>query len=429
MVDMGGITRVICLPLRSLPDAMHAGTGFPASWDAAMSNGDFAMPNSAGGPTGDLRLIPDLDALVTLATAPGWAWAPADQYTQERTVHPACQRSYLRRIVEQLETAGLRAQIGFEFEWFTATEVDGATVVPLHDGPSFSANAWVRSLVLLDALTSALDAQGMPVERYHPEVSPGQIEVSLCPAEPMRAADWHVLFRMTVRAICERLGYRASFAPIAWEAGLGNGCHMHLSLRDAGGRNVFQGGQGPGGMTATAEGFTAGVLAELPALTGVACATPLSYRRLEPGKWAGACGAWGHENREVALRFVQGMVGLRDRKSNLELRAVDAGANPYLVIASVLAAGLAGVKREATLPPPLQADPRVLGEKELNELGASWLPQNLETAAASLRESEVLRSAMGDQLHDTVVGVRMAEAEADEGRPVGELISEQRWRF
>ena len=180
MVDMGGVTRVKCMPLGKLACAAGAGTGAPESWIAAQSNGEFALPESSGGSVGDMRLMPDLDAIGILAATPGWAWVPADQYTQEGRAHPACQRSFLKRMVERVADAGLDAAMAFEFEWFTARQ--SSPLEPYHDGPSFSANALARSLSLTEEVLSALDLQGMPVERFHPECSPGQFEVSLSPA-------------------------------------------------------------------------------------------------------------------------------------------------------------------------------------------------------------------------------------------------------
>lgn len=427
MVDLGGVTRVKCLPIERLPDAAREGTGAPESWVAALGNGDFALPDSVGGSVGDLRLIPDLEALHECAPTPLWAWVPADQYRQDGTVHPACPRSFLRRMVGYADSAGLEPLSGFEVEWFTASGDD--PVSPYHQGPSFSANALALARPLLEELLTALDRQGMPVERFHPECSPGQMEVSLSPAGPLRAADWNVLLRHTVRTVCAGLGLRASFSPKAWSEGLGNGCHLHLSLRDDQGRNIFSGDDGPGGMSATGAAFTAGVLGELAAITAVACPTTLSYQRLRPGRWVGCYQAWGQENRETALRLIQGMVGSRDRTANLEVRVGDAGGNPYLVLGAVLAAGLDGIARGLPLPEPLQVDPAAVGEKGLADRGITRLPHRLEDATDALEASSVLRAAMGDDLHSTLVAVRRAEAAADAGKPVDQLVTEQRWRY
>jgi len=427
MVDMGGVTRVKCMTAGKLAFAAGEGTGAPASWIAAQGNGEFALPESIGGSVGDLRLMPDLEALSESAASPGWAWVPVDQYTQEGEPHPACQRTFLKRMVERADSAGLTAAMAFEFEWFTASGSD--PIAPYHDGPSFSANALARSLPMVEELLSELERQGMPVERFHPECSPGQFEISLSPASPLQAADWNVLFRHTVRSVAARLGLRASFSPIAWHEGLGNGCHVHLSLFDGDGRNIFHGGEGPAGTSAAGAAFTAGVLAELPAITAVACPTPLSYQRLRPGRWVGCYRAWGHENRETALRLVQGMTGLRDRIANLEVRVGDAGGNPYLVLGAVLAAGLDGVARGLQLPTPLQDDPVALGDAGLARLGIERLPQRLEEAADALGASTVLKTAMGDELHRTLVAVRRAEAAQDAGKSLGQLVDEQLWRY
>ena len=182
-------------------------------------------------------------------------------------------------------------------------------------------------------------------------------------------------------------------------------------------------------MTSAGAAFTAGVLAELPALTAVACPTPLSYLRLRPGRWVGCYRAWGCENREVALRLVQGMTGLRDTTANLEVRVGDAGGNPYLLVGATLAAGLEGIATGLRLPSPLQDDPAALGDEGLARLGVARLPERLEDAASALAASRVLKAAMGDQLHATLVAVRRAEAAFDADKPEDQLVAEQRWRF
>ena len=219
--------------------------------------------------------------------------------------------------------------------------------------------AFVAIRDFLRDFANALESVGIPVEQLHPEYSPGQFEVSLAPSTPLEAADRLLLFRFTARAVAAEHGMDVSFAPVVFPGGLGNGSHMHLSLwRDD--ENRMTGGDAPGGMHADGASFVAGIRDELPALMAVVAPSVPSYVRLQPGHWSGAYTAWGIENREAALRFIPGTVTSRSRSANVELKVTDGAANPYLALAAVLQAGLAGVEREATLPPPTQEDPGVL---------------------------------------------------------------------
>jgi len=446
VVDSGGINRVKCVPVEKLERAARRGIGMPLSWSMAMSNDHFAQPEGKGGPSGDLRLKPDLAAAVQLAAQPFWAWAPTDQHTQDGGVFPLCQRSFLKRMVTGARDAGFGLLMSYEFEWFTmrderraspedpdvgARDVpqSGAGYMPVHDGPGFSSAAWAAVHELAEDLLLALDAQGMDVEVFHPEYADGQMEVSFAPVEPLAAADRNVLFRHTARAVSERHGCRASFAPVRVAGQVASGCHLHFSVRDAGGRNLFSGGRERLELTQPGEAFLAGVLAEIGPLTALGCPTVPSYERLQPQRWACAYRIWGHENREAALRVIQGMAGERACTANAEFRAIDAACNPYLMAGALVAAGLNGIDRSLTLPAPFDGDPHLAGDDVRAALGVRRLPQSLSEAAEELAASEVLQAAMGEDLHGAIVEVRRAEAAADEVRPLDDLIAEHLWRF
>jgi glutamine synthetase len=446
MVDTGGINRVKCVPVEKLERAARLGIGVPLSWSMAMSNDHFAQPEGKGGPSGDLRLKPDLAAAVQLAAQPFWAWVPMDQHTQDGAVFPICQRSFLKNMVTRARDAGFDLLMSYEFEWFTMRDdhrrppgepldvardapEPGATYVPVHEGPGFSSAAWAAVHELAEELLLALGTQGMDVEVFHPEYADGQMEVSFAPVEPLAAADRNVLFRHTTRAVSEKHGCRASFAPVRVAGQVASGCHLHFSLRDAGGRNLFAGGRGRLELTPPGEAFLAGVLAEIGPLTALGCPTVPSYERLQPQRWACAYRIWGHENREAALRVIQGMAGERACTANAEFRAIDAACNPYLMAGALIAAGLSGIDRSMRLPEPFDGDPHLASEDDRAALGVRRLPLTLSQAAEELAASEVLRAAMGDELHSAIVEVRRAEAAADEGRPLDDLIAEHLWRF
>jgi glutamine synthetase len=217
--------------------------------------------------------------------------------------------------------------------------------------------------------------------------------------------------RETIRAVTARHGLRASFSPKVTTSGVGNGGHLHLSLwRD--GRNLFTGGEGRFGLSREAERFTAGVLEHLPALTAIGSPSVASYLRLVPKSWAAPFAAWGLENRETALRLVSGS------NANLEIKSYDLSANPYLVVAATLAAGLAG---GGPLPEPLDADPAGLSD-------VPRLPSSLEEAADALEADEALTSALGRELVATIVDVRRGEVALFADSTPEEVVAVTRWR-
>jgi glutamine synthetase len=428
MVDSGSITRVKCFEVGDLPSVARSGSGFSTCWARVLTNDHFTSTPSLDGPTGDMRMLPDTAKVVQLAATPAWAWAPLDLYDQEGAPFAYCPRDFLKRMVARARERGCEVRMAFEFEWLLASLRADGTVEPAHHGPGYSSNAWALTHAFSSDLLQALAAQGVRVSQLHPEYSNGQMEVSLGVADPLTAADWHVLFRHTVRTVSEQHGYRSSFSPVT-VPGLGNGLHLHFSLYGLGGESQFSGGDRVLELTGAGEAFLAGVLAELSAIVALACPTVPSYERLQPQHWAGAYRVWGHENREAALRFITGMAGGRRDTANMEFKAADCAGHPYLLPGAVIAAGLAGIERGLTLPEPCLIDPASLSEAERAAAGYEQLPASLSEAAAALDASEVLREAMGDLLHESSVAVRRAEAETDEGRPIEDLVREQLWRF
>src|SRR6266508_4524942 len=148
---------------------------------------------------------------VRLVALPGWAWAPADRYTQEGAVHVACQRSFARRMTETARDRGIELRMAFEIEWFVGGETEDGTVVPGCSGPAYGMTRVVELSDYIGDVVAALDGEDVDVEQVHPEYAPGQLELSIAAADPVRAADLSVLVRQTIRAVTQRHGLRASF--------------------------------------------------------------------------------------------------------------------------------------------------------------------------------------------------------------------------
>ncbi|MFF4607291.1 glutamine synthetase [Streptomyces sp. NPDC001339] len=420
-VDNAGISRVKAVPLGRLPDVALRGVGASPAFDAFLADDSMASADGYGSRSGDLRLVPDLNRITRLAAQPGWAWAPADRFGQEGEPYPGCHRLFVGRMTRAAADRGLSLRMGFETEWTVESD-------RLGDGPAYGLARLADSGAYLLDVLDALTAQGVEVLQIHPEYEPGQFEVSTAAEDPLGAADTAVLVRHTVRAVSRAHGLRASFAPLTTPSGVGNGGHVHLSLwREA--ENLLYVGEGPYGMTAEGEAFLAGVLRSLPALTAVGCPTPVSYLRLEPSVWAGAYRCWGLENREAALRFITGAAGEGGTCANAEVKCFDQAANPYLLVGSLIAAGLAGLDETLRLPAEYGDDPARADADELARYGIERLPDSLLEAVRHLEESAVLRKAMGDHLFGAVLTVRRAEHRLFAGRARAEAVEAVRWRY
>ncbi|MFD8701800.1 glutamine synthetase [Kitasatospora sp. NPDC059648] len=423
-VDNAGITRVKAVPLSGLVHAAEWGVGTAPCFDVFLADDAITTSPVIGGPTGDLRLYPDLDRIVRLAAQPGWAWAPGDRHTQAGGPHPGCQRLFARRMEAAAAARGLSLKAGIEVEWVVALAgpPNEPPQYPTH-GPAYGMHRVTDLSDYLRDVLRALGEQGLSVLQIHPEYAPGQFEVSVAPEGPVGAADTSVLVRQTVRAVSARFGLRTSFAPVVEPDTVGNGGHLHLSLwRD--GRNLGHGGPGPYGLTAEAEGFLAGVLRALPELLVLGCSSPAGYLRLVPSHWAGAYQCWGLENREAALRLVTGSTGERAAAANAEVKCFDASANPYLAVGAVLAEGLAGLEQRHALPPEFAGDPAAAEPGTVPRL-----PQDPAEAIAAYERSAVLREALGEPLHQAVLAVRRAEAEQYAAVGPEELVAATRWRY
>jgi glutamine synthetase len=156
-------------------------------------------------------------------------------------------------------------------------------------------------------------------------------------------------------------------------------------------------------------------------LLAVGAPSVASYLRLIPERWSAPYRCWGRENREAGVRLVAG--------SNVEVKCLDASANPYLLVGAVLALGLAGVERGLRLPPEVAVDPATLSEDQLAAAGAERLPRRLDEALDRFRGSGVLAKAMGPELFGTLIAVREAEIARFTDASEAEIVAATRFRY
>ena len=417
-INHAGATLVKVVPLGRLPEVARDGVGFSPVSDAWTVDGVPDPDHALAVPDGDLRLIPDLKALLPLEAALGWAWAPGDRRDREGHPYGADQRSFCRRQQRTLSGLGIELTAGFEIEWLVAETRAGTVCQPAVAGGPYGADRVVNGFDYLAALTEALDAAELPWLQIHPEYGPGQFELSLAPGNPLQAADRLVAARLLIQRVTHRFGWQVSFSPLPEPAWVGNGGHLHVSLREQG-LPLLEGGDGPAGLTPRGAGVLGLLLEELPALLPIACPLVISYRRLGPGRWSAPFQAWGVENREAALRLIPSAGD--GAAAHLELKVADLAANPYLLCGALMALVAAGLLGGRPLPDPVVGDPSKLPSQPPR------LPRRLETASACFAGSEILRSAMGPLLHETLLQSQVAECRRAARIDDEQLITSSRW--
>jgi glutamine synthetase len=425
--DNNGIPRSRIAPVAALPRVAEVGIGITTlfavfdSFDAIT----FAHHGLAT-PSGDVRLIPVLDGLTRLVGQPALAWVPGRQVAADGNPWPYDQRGVLERQVAALAADGLSARIGYELEFGVYAAGGPDELEPAHRGPAYSPHALVGIDGFVADVLRDFAGNGLEIGQLHAEYGPAQVELSLAAADPVTAADRQLLARQTLHATAARHGLRLSFAPLPSTGSAGNGWHIHSSVwRD--GQNLLVGG--PDGPTGAGASYLAGLLRDLPALAAVSAPSEGSLARIRPGYFAGAYAFWGVENREAPLRYVPGSALLGAEHANVELKASDASANPYLAVAALLAAGAAGIADGLALDPPEPADPGTWPAEQRAERGIAALPGTQAEQEQALTGSPRVCGALGAELLDAFLAVRRSDAAALGGRQLDHALAGLRWRY
>jgi glutamine synthetase len=422
--DNNGIPRSRTVPVGRLVDVAAEGVGITTLFAVFDSHDRITFAHDQlSTPSGDVRLLPVLDRLRPLAGQPALAWAPGRQLAADGSAWPYDPRGVLEAQVKHADELGLEVRVGYELEFFVGLEAE--ELRPAHHGPAYSPHALLAIDEFVAQLLRDLDANGLRIGQLHAEYGLAQVELSLPVSDPVTGADNQLLARQTIHAAARAHGLRVSFAPLVTADGVGNGWHIHTSLW-RGGENLLAGDADPGREGAS---YIAGLLRDLPAIVAVSAPSVPSLARLRPGYFASAYAFWGVENREAALRYVPSSELLGSSHANVELKPSDASANPYLALAAVIAAGLAGVDESLGLPAPVAEDPGGWTEYERERAGIVPLPSTPEQQEQALLGSARVRAALGEPLLGAFLAVRRSDAEWAAERPLEEIISAHLWRY
>jgi len=427
--DPSGVIRGKAVHVDKLVERVRGGIGLTVAMPA-MNMLDQLQPVDGLGPVGEVRLVPDLASYTLLPYAANSAAMMANMVTLGRDPWGACARTFLQRMIERARLAGVAIQAAFEPEWsLTVAKPDGS-FAPADESLCFSTVGWETSVKVIDDIVAAFEAQGMPVEQFYPELGHGQQELSIRHADALRAADNHIRYRDTVRAVARKHGFVASLAPKPFVDQAGNGCHIHLSAWDlSGARNLMAAEGKPNELSDFGRHWIAGVLSHLPGLVALTAASYNSYRRLKPHMWSSAFGCWGLDNREASVRIASTLWDEATPSLNMELKPSDNTNNPYLALGGLIAAGLDGVDKRLDPGQPITVDPGGLSDSERAHLGIHRLPETLAAAVDRLAADGLLMDALGDVLGRTFLAVKRSEAAAFAGKDQAFELAQHFYKF
>jgi glutamine synthetase len=408
--DNGNIVRGKAAHASALADFLESGIGLTVAMQGFTPTEHLA-PGTHLGPVGEIRLVPDLDTFNVLPYAPREARLLSDMITLEGDPWEHCPRTFLKSMAARALTEhSLRIEAAFEYEFYLARQLDDGTLVPADNSLCFASDGMDRQAGVIGDILDALEAQHLQPRQYYPELGPAQQELSIHHANLPAAADRQIAVRETVRAIALQHGLIATFAPKPFANQAGSGCHVHLSAW-RNGSNAFYDPAGALGLSAVGRAFVAGVLQHLPGLLAITCPSVNSYRRLAPNMWSSAYTVWGPDNREAAVRIASPFKGRVEATTNIEIKAVDGSANPYLALGAIVAAGLDGVAQGLDPGEPVASNPHDMSDSERAQRGIRRYPTTLAKAVDELEGDQVLLDALGAARAHEFIAVRRAEWE------------------
>jgi glutamine synthetase len=395
-VDLFGVLRSKLVPARAIGGMQKEGAGFAGF--AAWLDMTPAHP--------DMFAIPDPDSLVQLPWQPEVGWLAGDLWMDGEPVEQA-PRVALKRQIERAAKAGYRMKSGVECEYFLILP-DASGISDPRDTqskPCYDQSALMRRYDVISEICDAMIELGWnPYQNDHEDAN-GQFEMNWDYADCLVTADRHTFFKFMVKTIAERHGLRATFMPKPFPNLTGNGCHAHISVWDnSGRRNLFHDPKGELGLSALSYNFLGGIIHSADSLAAIFNPTVNSYKRIDAtvtisgATWSPSAISYGGNNRTHMVRIPD-----TDR---FELRLMDGAANPYLLQAGVLAAGLDGVDHKRD--PGRRLDINMYEEAH-RVRGIRRLPLNLLDALRLFDKSKVLRGALGDELVSAYVKLKLGQ--------------------
>ena len=388
--DLLGVTRSKDLLVSQLERAAAHGPAFcQGTWVTTTRGGVLdGGSGSFGDGLPDMVSKLDTDTIRPIPWVPGVAYAIADIDNPDGSRSEVAPRAVLRSVLDEFDELGLTPVCGPELEFYFAQRTDeGWERILNKAGRVYMTGSLVDPDGHYLHLLRMLDQLNIGAFAGNHEFCPSQYEINLWHSEAMDAADRTFLFKSAVKDVCASRGILGTFLGKPWSDEGGSGFHLHFSLVDADGVNQMH--DGGDGLSDTAMAMIAGVIEHAPAIAAFTNPTVNAFKRLGPDTLAPYRSNWGFDNRSTMIRIPPE----RGQGTRLELRIGDGTANPYIVIAVVLAAALDGIRRGLT-PPPVSEG------WAYEEESRPILPMSLTEALDALEADEGLRSYLGSTFID-----------------------------
>lgn len=405
-VDIHGRPKAKLVPGKHKDMIFGTGAGFAGFAIAGMGMGPHGQEFMAIGDPKDVRPVPWM---------PGTAVVTCDGHVLGKP-HALDSRVIAKKaLAEFREVTGLEFYSGLEPEFFLLRKDDSGSYVVATESESLDKPCYdFRHLSSISAflveLRETLDAAGIDVYQIDHEDANGQFEMNFTYADALRTADNLTYFKMAAQAIAKKHGMLCSFMPKPFIERSGSGLHMHMSAGQKFGDNAFEDASDKRGLglSTMAYHFLGGLIAHARGLTAIAAPSVNSYKRLvsrgsrSGATWAPVNIAYGNNNRTA---FVRGPGG------RLELRVPDAAANPYLLTAAIIHAGLDGIRRKLDPGEPCNENLYTLSRDELDKRGIRRLPASLSDAVDALESDDVLCKGLGPAFVHEFAQVKRAESD------------------
>lgn len=360
----------------------------------------------------DMYLYPDYDTFEIFPWRPQQgkvARLICDVYTPDGKPFEGDPRWILKKTIKEANEMGCRFDVGPECEFFLFhTDDNGLPTTLSHEkagyfdlGPNDLGENIRRDMVL------TLEEMGFEIEASHHEVAPAQHEIDFKYDEVLKTADNIQTFKMTVKTIAKRHGLYATFMPKPKFGISGSGMHINMSLATEEGKNIFADENGKIGLSDDAYHFIAGIMKHARGMSAITNPLVNSYKRLVPGYEAPVYIAWSAKNRSPLIRIPAS----RGNGTRVELRNPDPTANPYLVLALCLAAGLDGIKNKIEVPESVDCNIYEMTPGERRAAGIENMPADLKEAVDCLVADEFLCSVLGEHITTKYVEAKMKEWE------------------
>lgn len=402
ITDINGTLKNVEIPSTQLESSLNYGTMF----DGSSIEGLVRINES------DMLLKPDIDTFTVLP----WTVERekvgrfiCDIYTPEGTHFVGDPRYVLKKVINEMKEFGYSPYAGPEPEFFILPRDEKSRdplLIPLDKGGYFDLLPIDLGERVRKSMVETLQGMGIKVEAAHHEVANSQHEIDFRYDYALKTADNIQTFKLVVRTIALLNGLWATFMPKPFFGMNGSGMHTHLSIFKEG-INIFYDKNKPYEISDEMKWFIGGLFQHIDAITALANPTINSYKRLVPGYEAPVNVAWSVVNRSALVRIPM----TRGDGTRLELRSPDPTANPYLLLASIFAAGLEGIKNKVEPPQPVDGNIYEMGKKEKDDKNIRYLPSSLQESLSILKKDELIRGVLGEHIFSKFVEMKEKEIE------------------